>query len=209
MGEAADSRPGRRRQADRSRESTQRLLDAAIELIAKKGYEGATAAEIGQHAGYSREMVRARYGSKDELIRSLWEREYFTYVHEPPSAGEAGLDHASRQLARVQTLAGEDPRHLRALLLLLFETAGSAHPWPREWTDHFENGLCDALDRGQTDGSVRADIDPRTEAEAAVALLLGRGLRWVVDPDRVDFAVEMTRLIARLRSSLAVVGAAA
>ena len=61
------SRP-RRTQQERVEESTQRLFRAAAELIAEGGYDAATAAEIGRRAGYSRSMVRARFGSKEQLV---------------------------------------------------------------------------------------------------------------------------------------------
>src|ERR1700745_982557 len=62
----------RRTQQERSAESARRLLDAAIELIAEKGFERTTVAEIGERAGYSRSMVRARYGSKEALLESIF-----------------------------------------------------------------------------------------------------------------------------------------
>ena len=66
------NKTARRTQQERSAESAQRLLDAAIELIAEKGFDRTTAAEIGERAGYSRSMVRARYGSKDALLESIF-----------------------------------------------------------------------------------------------------------------------------------------
>src|SRR4030088_2921349 len=69
------TKPERRRrqtQRERSAESAQRLLDAAIELIAEKGFDRTTAAAIGGRAGYSRSMVRARYGSKEALLESIF-----------------------------------------------------------------------------------------------------------------------------------------
>ena len=39
---------------ERSEESTRRLLDAAVELVAEAGYAGMTLAATGDRAGYSR-----------------------------------------------------------------------------------------------------------------------------------------------------------
>ena len=47
-----------------------------MELIAEKGWEATTAAEIGRRAGYSRAMVHARYGSKDAILETLFATEY-------------------------------------------------------------------------------------------------------------------------------------
>ncbi len=47
-----------------------------MELVAEKGYEATTAAEIGLRAGFSRAMVHARYGTKDVLLDELMRTEY-------------------------------------------------------------------------------------------------------------------------------------
>src|SRR5262249_57141898 len=52
-------------QAERVAESAQRLMQAAIELIAEKGFQRTSASEIAERAGYSRTMVAARHGSKE------------------------------------------------------------------------------------------------------------------------------------------------
>ncbi|WP_347338882.1 helix-turn-helix domain-containing protein [Mycolicibacterium sp. P9-64] len=52
-------------------ESSRRLAEAAIELIAEKGFSNTTAQEIGIRAGYSRAMVRERFGSKEADANSV------------------------------------------------------------------------------------------------------------------------------------------
>src|SRR5271168_56161 len=86
--------PARRKQQDRTSESAQRLLDAAIALIAEKGYENTTAAEIGERAGYSRSMVRVPYGSKTQLLESLLETEFKAKLLGSPAPTDCGLDDA-------------------------------------------------------------------------------------------------------------------
>jgi hypothetical protein len=83
-----DTRPRRRTQRERTAESTRRLLDAAIELIAEKGFERTTAMEIGERAGYSRSMVRARYGSKEALLESVLRNDYEPLMLAPEVNGQ-------------------------------------------------------------------------------------------------------------------------
>ncbi|KAA0080284.1 TetR/AcrR family transcriptional regulator [Mycolicibacterium sp. P9-64] len=63
--------PSRRSQRERVEESSRRLAEAAIELIAEKGFSNTTAQEIGIRAGYSRAMVRERFGSKEADANSV------------------------------------------------------------------------------------------------------------------------------------------
>ena len=58
---------------ERVEESTVALVASAIELFARQGYERTTAAEIGTNAGFSRNMVRDRYGSKEALLQSVFD----------------------------------------------------------------------------------------------------------------------------------------
>lgn len=46
---------------------TQRLLDAAIELFARDGFEAVSVRDVADHAGVSFALIRASYGSKDGL----------------------------------------------------------------------------------------------------------------------------------------------
>jgi AcrR family transcriptional regulator len=65
----------RRTQAQRRRESADRLLAAGVELIAEQGFARTTLAQIGERAGYSRETVRLRHGSKLALLETALRRE--------------------------------------------------------------------------------------------------------------------------------------
>jgi AcrR family transcriptional regulator len=62
---------------DDSREqTTQRLLDAAQKLIAKKGLEAASVENIAAAAGYTRGAFYSNYGSKDDLFIELLRRDH-------------------------------------------------------------------------------------------------------------------------------------
>jgi AcrR family transcriptional regulator len=58
----------------RSQERLERLLDSAEEVIAEKGFEHASVAEIMGRAGSSVGLFYQRFKSKDDLLRCLLER---------------------------------------------------------------------------------------------------------------------------------------
>lgn len=58
----------------RSQERLERLLDSAEEVIAEKGFEQASIAEIMGRAGSSVGLFYQRFKSKDDLLRCLLER---------------------------------------------------------------------------------------------------------------------------------------
>src|SRR5579864_4995511 len=62
---------------DDSREqTTQRLLDAAQKLIAKKGLEAASVENITAAAGYTRGAFYSNFSSKDDLFIALLRRDH-------------------------------------------------------------------------------------------------------------------------------------
>lgn len=58
----------------RSLETVERLLDAAEEILAEKGYEAATVPAIAAKAGLSVGVVYRRFPDKDAMIRAAWGR---------------------------------------------------------------------------------------------------------------------------------------
>jgi AcrR family transcriptional regulator len=58
----------RRTQAERREEAETRLIKAATKLVAEKGYDGFTLADVGEAAGYSRGLPGHYFGRKEDLL---------------------------------------------------------------------------------------------------------------------------------------------
>jgi AcrR family transcriptional regulator len=88
---------------DDSREqTTQRLLDAAQKLIAKKGLEAASVENIAAAAGYTRGAFYSNFSSKDDLFIELLRRD-----HQKSTAQLAALRDSSLSVDRLQSGASE------------------------------------------------------------------------------------------------------
>jgi AcrR family transcriptional regulator len=193
----------RRTQAERRSRSEEALLDAAAELIAERGVEGASLASIGDRAGVSRGLPTHHFGSKDALVARLAER-----AQERISATMRAT--VERQSRRVEEMSGLDVVYLtvdsylelfqkptayeRALLVMW----GSTFP-----SQSSVDGMVDAERRsydglsvwiagGQRDGSIRPDIDPTS----AAVLLLGM-IRGVAALILTDSAITDMRSVRR------------
>ena len=165
--------PAGRTNEQRVQDSTLGLLDAAIELFAEQGYERTTAAEIGLRAGFSRNMVRDRYGSKEALLRSLFDTQFGQRLLPAMRRERIGTG-LERVLGQLDDLISE---------------------YQSELTEHFATG--------QRDGSVRADIDPEREAEAFVSYAIGLCFRSALRRGDYDFVAEITAWRARLAARIA------
>lgn len=187
--------PLARTQQERSAESGQRLLAAAVELIAEKGFDRTTASEIGVRAGYSREMVRHRYGTKEQLLGVLMD-EYAARLMRAPAVGGSGLELAVAQLDLILDTAAEHPALLRSFFVLCFESVGplpSLARWLSDWRYAYRDRLVKVLEAGQQDGSVRVDIDSAAEAHDVVVYGAGLAFAWSTEPDTFDFGGSVSR----------------
>ena len=193
-------------QAERSAESSQRLLASAIALIAEKGFERTTAAEIGERAGYSRAMVRARYGTKVALLESLLHSEFEPMFFGTQITADNGLDTVLGQLDHLAAQAAEKPELLKAFFTLCFETVGPVQgltAWLRGWLAQYRAATSAAFLEGQRDGSIRPELDVEVETKRIITYGLGLAFRWTLEPDRVDFVAELIDWRDLLRSQYA------
>ena len=76
--------PGSRRtQAERTAEARAKLIDAAISVLHRLGYAGATTATIAEEAGWSRALITHHFGGRAQLmadvISEVYEREHREY----------------------------------------------------------------------------------------------------------------------------------
>ena len=88
--------PRRRTQAERSAETRQRLLAAAIDLICESGFHDLTLEKVANHAGVSRGAVQHHFGTRVELLLALihdFSPDYLREIDVPKNASlEAGVD---------------------------------------------------------------------------------------------------------------------
>ncbi|WP_161600575.1 TetR/AcrR family transcriptional regulator [Mycolicibacterium hodleri] len=176
-------------QSERVAQSGQRLMEAAIELFAEKGFERTSSSEIADRAGYSHSMVTARFGSKEALLLQLMHTEYERRMLPPvdPADGIAAL------LLWVDTIREEirkDPRCVRAFYTLVFEAVGpipSLQPWVDDWLTRCVRHATGCLVAAQQSGELRDDVDIDAEAELFVYSGVGLGYKFVNDGDLSKF----------------------
>lgn len=200
---ALDAPPPRRTQAERVAESDTRMMDAAMRLVATRGYTQTTLEAIGAEAGYSRGLVSHRWGSKDKLLEALVDRviDDFRRGLLERLRGLAGLDALFCEIDCY--LEGMDDPTLasRVLFVLMLESIGPA-PQIREhfalFGKRWQASLARTIAKGQQAGTIRSDVKPTEEARLLIATLRGLRTQSMLDPASSDIA----RDIAALKKSL-------
>lgn len=195
-------------QAERTARSDRALIEAAIELIAERGYERTTLAAIGEAAGYSRGLVTQRFGSKEGLLWEVVERmlHYWGGHQLRPRVGErVGVDALQLTIDAYLEAVAASPDGVRALYALLFEAMGpvpALRPRFEELHRHLRRDLTRWIRAGQEEGSVRADIDAMTEATLFLATVRGVTLQWLLDPGSVRIEAALQEYARSLDRSL-------
>lgn len=154
-------------------------LTAALRVFWRRGYEGASMAELTAEMGIAKPSLYAAFGNKEELFKKaldLYEREKMTYMAEALKAP------TSRQMAE-QLLTGAlqmqtsscDPRGCLGVISTVAcgEEASSIRDCVIERQKSSRNALIARLDEYKAEGDLPADIEPEALARYMVAILQG------------------------------------
>jgi AcrR family transcriptional regulator len=102
----------------RSEKTRQRLLEAACEVFADKGYRDATIAEICDLAGTNGAAVNYHFGDKEHLYAEAWRHAFHVSLEAFPSDGKLGKDTLPEDRLRA---------HVSALLHRIFDDGKLGH----------------------------------------------------------------------------------
>lgn len=197
----------RRSQAERVEASERALIDAAVALLAERGYQRTTLAAIGDRAGYSRGLVTERFGSKEGLLWAIFERAmplWSAQALRPRVGGRVGVEALEATIDAYLDAVDRAPHLIRAYDALLHDT--DAPPAIRERITALQRderrSIATWIRKGQQAGTVRADVDPRAEAVVFLGMIRGVTAQWLLDPKGVDLVGALTQYAADLPRTL-------
>lgn len=81
-------------------EHREKLLEAAAEIFAEKGYRNATVAGICRHAGSNIAAIHYHFGSKDQLYIAVWKRAFEEAMKVYPPDGGLSPDASAEEKLR-------------------------------------------------------------------------------------------------------------
>jgi AcrR family transcriptional regulator len=181
-------------------ETRARLVDAAVEVFAERGYEGARVTDIARRAGLSSGAIYAHYTSKAELLVDAIRARGTDEVNRLLTP-----DGDSRTpLSDVLIHLGEALEHRDETQTSLLLEAMAASRRDAELTEVLSTGLWsrEALIAGVTRHSQRRDdiaddIAPEALARFCTMVALGALVARIVDMPRIDPS-DWSHLITRL-----------
>jgi AcrR family transcriptional regulator len=166
--------------AGRPREfDVDQVLDRALRVFWRKGYEGATLPDLTKAMGINRPSLYAAFGSKEGLFRKALER----YDEGPAAYVREALDEPTARAVAQRLLSGAidvvtDRRNPRGCLMVQGALAcgESAESIRKELVSRRlagEAALRQRFERASSDGDLSADADPADLARYIAAVIHG------------------------------------
>jgi AcrR family transcriptional regulator len=178
------------------------LLKAAAVVFARKGYDGASIADITDEAGLSSGAIYAHYSSKAELIAAVLEahgREQFERLLRITGTGD---------VADFVTTAGASfDRRPPGDVAMVLEVIAASNRDPemarlvRKWLLTSEKEFADLVREGQRAGAIDASVSAVATARFAMMLSLGSVLTSALRMPQAAHG-EWAALIARVVDSV-------
>jgi AcrR family transcriptional regulator len=195
-----------RTHAERRREAETKIVQAAFDIVARRGVDQLTLAEAGEEAGYSRALPAHYFDNREALLAAVAEHAVKNYRRRLSERNVAEGEGAESLLATIAFYLDDSrgwPKKLRAF----YEIMNAALRWPsiadvvarlnQEWIDR----VATQIRAAQRRGDIRADIDPVAEAVAISGAMRGIMSQWLVEPDAIDLDAVRDTYIAGLRRS--------
>jgi AcrR family transcriptional regulator len=197
----------RRTQVERTAESRRRLVDAAIALLAERGYAGTTLLEIGRASGLSRGLVTHHFGTKEACMEAVVVaiRERLSTVIASATQDVRGLDAIDTLIDVYFTqLRGADAG-ARAMYTILTE-AVTAAPGLRAATartnEVFRRTITGRIMEAAAAGETVPEVAPEVSAVLIEGLVRGVATQWLIAPQDVDLDVVVAELKRVVRRAL-------
>lgn len=161
----------------------ERILDAAVVEIARRGYGATTVAMIARRAGVADGTIYLYFKNKDEILVQLFERAMGRFIGEGRQRLE-GLSGAKARLRAIVDLhlglVGQD-RDLA--IITQVELRHSLHfmeELSRAQVGEYLAVIAQVVDEGRREGVFRADVEPLFAAKAIFGVLDEMATDWIL-----------------------------
>jgi AcrR family transcriptional regulator len=170
----------------RSEETRAHILQSAIALFSKNGYDASSVAEICQAAGVSKGAFYHHFASKQAVFQALLEG-WLAGLNLQMDALLNTAPDVPAGFMRLASMAGPIFRDAQGQFPMFLEFWTQSSRDPALWETaiapyrHFVELFSAALAKGIQQGSIRP-VDPKLTAQALLALAMGVVLQQVMDP---------------------------
>lgn len=167
----------------RAEERRTEIVSAALEVIAERGYRGASLAAVAERVGLTQQGLLHYFPTKDALLVAvLKERDRWDAVPDSPLRLDllgSLVEYNSMRPGIVQTFSA-----------LLGESVTEGHPAREFFTERYgrvRGAMAEVL-RAEYGDRLPGGLTPERAAPLLVAVMDGLQYQWLLDPGGVDMA---------------------
>ncbi|WP_369246347.1 TetR/AcrR family transcriptional regulator [Streptomyces sp. R41] len=165
----------------RSEERRAEIVRAALEVIAERGYRGASLAAVAERVGLTQQGLLHYFPTKDALLVAvLEERDQWDAV--PDTQWRVDL------LASLVEYNAMRPGIIQTFSALLGESVTEGHPAREYFTERYARVRASmaAVLRAEYGERLPNGLTPERTAPLLVAVMDGLQYQWLLDPESVD-----------------------
>ncbi|MER5496788.1 MULTISPECIES: TetR/AcrR family transcriptional regulator [unclassified Streptomyces] len=182
----------------RSAERRAEIVRAALEVIAERGYRGASLSAVAERVGLSQQGLLHYFPTKEALLVAvLEERDQWDTGGGTRSDGTWRIE----LLASLVEYNAMRPGIVQTFSALLGESVTGSHPARDFFTRRYTQVRASmaAILRAEYGERLPGGLTPERAAPLLVAVLDGLQYQWLLDPDSVDMPAAFEDFLALLR----------
>ena len=181
----------RRTQAERTRASREKIIQAAIEFFAQQGFHGAKMADIAKAANLTGPGLLHHFPSKTHLLMEvLKERERIDSERMRTTLQKNGnhfLEAGIELVEHNETVPGL----VQLFTLLVAEGISQGHPAHTFFVQRYQRErerMVQAIKQAQQANEVRSDISAETLVVLIFAMMDGLQVQWLLEPEKISMS---------------------
>ncbi|MGW2405401.1 TetR/AcrR family transcriptional regulator [Streptomyces sp. NPDC001739] len=196
-GRTGPRRGGGGREAQRA-ERREAILEAAVELIAERGYRRTSLAAVAERAGLTQQGLLHHFPTKELLLVGVLEaRDRWDLASSAAASGTWRTD----SLAQLVDYNATRPGIVQTYTVLSADSVTEEHPARAFFESRFRTvrAAMSAALRAEFGDRLPGGLTPERAAPLLVAVMDGLQLQWLLDPEKVDMPAAFRDFVALLR----------
>jgi AcrR family transcriptional regulator len=196
-----------RGRAARAEDRKAEIVHAALEVIAQRGYRGASLAAVAERVGLTQQGLLHYFPTKEALLVAVLEvRDQWDMA----SAALHGTTWPLEMTARLVEYSATRPGIVQVSTVLAADSVTEDHPAQEYFRNRYRRvrqGAVESL-RAEYGKRLPGGLTPEQAAPLLVAVMDGLQSQWLLDPEAVDMPASFRDLVALLAATAGEAGAA-
>ena len=191
--------------AGRAGDKYERILDAAISVIAEKGFHNSRVSDIADRANVADGTIYLYFKSKEQILMAALDRAFEAFLRQA-QAEMSGFDDAAAKLRALARLHLRELNRNRSLAVVLQTELRQSAKFLAEFSQRevkgYFNLIREVIRDGQQRGSIRGDISDKIAAACLFGAMDELVTAWVLSSREYDLAAAADPVVDLLLSGM-------